>query len=60
MKMGFGRAQAKAVVRSRPKVVDFVARGLQVREADYSEPNSMRAALTGVNRLLLVSISDAG
>jgi NAD(P)H dehydrogenase (quinone) len=47
-------------VRSRPKVVDFVARGLQVREADYSEPNSMRAALTGVNRLLLVSSSDAG
>jgi NAD(P)H dehydrogenase (quinone) len=48
-----------AVVRSRPKVVDFVARGLQVRQADYSEPDGLRVALAGVNRLLLVSSSDA-
>lgn len=49
-----------AVVRSRATVADFVARGVQVREADYSEPHTMRAALAGVNRLLLVSSSDAG
>src|SRR5205823_1802943 len=34
--------------------------GLQVREADYSEPQTMRAALAGVTRLLLVSSSEAG
>jgi NAD(P)H dehydrogenase (quinone) len=49
-----------AVVRSRPKAADIVARGVQVREADYSEPNTMQEALAGVNRLLLVSSSDAG
>src|SRR5207245_6883264 len=49
-----------AVVRSRATVADFAARGVQVREADYSEPDSMRAALAGVNRLLLVSSSEAG
>ena len=49
-----------AVVRSRATVAAFVARGVQVREADYSEPDTMRAALAGVNRLLLVSSSDAG
>jgi hypothetical protein len=31
-----------------------------MREADYSEPDSMRVALAGVTRLLLVSSSDAG
>ena len=49
-----------AVVRSRATVADFVARGVQVREADYSEPQTMRAALAGVNCLLLVSSSEAG
>ncbi len=49
-----------AVVRSRATVADFVSRGLQVREADYSEPQTMRAALAGVTRLLLVSSSEAG
>ena len=47
-------------MRSRATVADFAARGVQVREADYSEPDSMRAALAGVNRLLLVSSSEAG
>ena len=49
-----------AVVRSRATVADFVARGVQVREADYSEPDTLRAALAGVTRLLLVSSSDVG
>jgi NAD(P)H dehydrogenase (quinone) len=49
-----------AVVRSRATVGDFAARGVHVREADYSEPQTMRAALAGVTRLLLVSSSEAG
>lgn len=49
-----------AVVRSRATVADLVARGVQVREADYSEPDTLRLALAGVNRLLLVSSSEAG
>src|SRR5438128_6754797 len=49
-----------AVVRSRATVADLVARGVQVREADYSQPDTLRAALAGVNRFLLVSSSEAG
>jgi NAD(P)H dehydrogenase (quinone) len=49
-----------AVVRSRATVGDFAARGVHVREADYSEPDTLRAALAGVTRLLLVSSSEAG
>jgi NAD(P)-dependent dehydrogenase (short-subunit alcohol dehydrogenase family) len=49
-----------AVVRSRATVADFVARGVQAREADYSEPDTLRAALAGVTRLPLVSSSEAG
>src|SRR6266540_5870756 len=49
-----------AVVRSRATVADRVARDVEVREADYSQPDTMRAALAAVDRLLLVSISEAG
>jgi uncharacterized protein YbjT (DUF2867 family) len=49
-----------AVVRSRATVADFVARGVQVREADYSEPDTLRAALAGVTRLLSTLIFPAG
>jgi NAD(P)H dehydrogenase (quinone) len=49
-----------AVVRSRTTVAEFAARGVLVREADYSEPDTLRAALAGVTRLLLVSSSGAG
>jgi NAD(P)H dehydrogenase (quinone) len=48
------------VVRSRATLADFVGRGVHVREADYSEPDTLRAALAGVTRLLLVSSSEAG
>ena len=60
--MGFGGRRLRLWCARDPKLLTrpFVARDLQVREAEYSEPNSMRAALTGVNRLLLVSSSDAG
>jgi NAD(P)H dehydrogenase (quinone) len=33
-----------AVVPSRARVSDFVVRGIHVREADYSEPDSLRHA----------------
>ncbi len=49
-----------AVVRSRATVADRVARDVEVREADYSQPDTMRAALAAVDRLLLVSSSEAG
>jgi len=49
-----------AVVRTRGKAADLAERGVQVREADYSRPETLGAALAGVDRLLLVSSSEPG
>lgn len=49
-----------ALVRSPDKARDLAARGLQVREADYSRPSTLDAALKGVDRLLLISSSEIG
>ncbi len=49
-----------AVVRNRGKATSLAGRGVQVREADYSRPETLGAALAGVNRLLLVSSSELG
>lgn len=49
-----------AVVRSPSKAADLAERGVQVREGDYSRPETLTAALVGVDRLLLVSSSEPG
>jgi NAD(P)H dehydrogenase (quinone) len=49
-----------AIVRTREKVADLAERGVDVRVADYTQPETLRTALAGVNRLLLVSSSAAG
>jgi NAD(P)H dehydrogenase (quinone) len=49
-----------AIVRTTGKVADLAARGIQVREGDYTRPQTLGPALVGVNRLLLVSSSEAG
>lgn len=49
-----------AIVRDQSKVADLVARGVAVRQADYTDPAALRAALPGVDRLLLISSSEVG
>jgi len=49
-----------AVVRTRGKAAGLAAVGVQLREADYTRPETLGAALAGVNRLLLVSSSEEG
>jgi NAD(P)H dehydrogenase (quinone) len=49
-----------AVVRDQGKTAGLAGRGVRVREADYSRPETLGAALAGVNRLLLVSSSQPG
>jgi len=49
-----------AVVRSPGKATDLAERGVAVREADYSQPQTLGPALASVDRLLLVSSSHAG
>lgn len=49
-----------AVVRNPAKASSLAARGVQVREADYGDEAALRAALQGVDKLLLISSSEVG
>jgi NAD(P)H dehydrogenase (quinone) len=57
---GVPSADIVAIVRMREKVADLAERGVDVRVADYTQPETLRTALAGVKRLLLVSSSAAG
>lgn len=47
-------------VRNPDKAKDLAARGVEVRRADYSRPETLGAALAGADRLLFVSSSEVG
>lgn len=49
-----------ATARDPEKVTDLSARGVQVRVADYNDPESLTRALAGTDRLLLISSSEVG
>lgn len=53
-------AEIVAVVRNPQKAADYVAHGVQVRQADYNKPETWTAALAGVDRLLLISSNELG
>ncbi len=52
--------QLVALVRTPSKAADLAARGVQVRQGDYSQPATLTAALQGVQTLLLISSSEVG
>lgn len=47
-----------AVVRDPAKAADLSILGVQVRQADYAQPASLRTAFAGANKLLLISSSE--
>lgn len=47
-------------VRSPEKAADFAKRGVQVRSADYEQPDSLDRAFAGADKLLLISASEVG
>jgi NAD(P)H dehydrogenase (quinone) len=49
-----------ATVRDTAKAAGLLARGVQVREADYDRPETLAAAFAGVDRLLLISGNAVG
>lgn len=57
---GVAPSDLVAVVRDVAKAQPLQDSGVQVRVADYDEPGAMRDALTGVDRLLLVSSPTVG
>ncbi len=52
--------QIIALVRNPEKVPDLIRQGIQVRQADYSQPQTLSVALKGVTDLLLISSSEIG
>jgi NAD(P)H dehydrogenase (quinone) len=53
-------AQIVAAVRTPAKAQDLATLGVQVRQADYTQPDTLRAAFAGVDKLLLISSSEVG
>jgi NAD(P)H dehydrogenase (quinone) len=51
-------AQIVAAVRTPAKAGSLTARGVTVRAADYNQPDQLRAAFTGADRVLLISSND--
>lgn len=53
-------SQLIAIVRNPEKVADLQERGVQIRQGDYAKPETLPAALAGVEKLLLISSSEVG
>lgn len=49
-----------AVVRNPEKVADLAKFGVQVRQADYNQPETLDAAFHGADKVLLISSSEIG
>lgn len=49
-----------ALAREPSALSDYAAKGVQVRAADYDDADSLKAALQGVDRLLLISGNAVG
>ncbi|MBE8522480.1 SDR family oxidoreductase [Amycolatopsis sp. H6(2020)] len=52
--------QVVAAVRSPEKAADLAERGVDVRRADYTDPESLVTAFKGADKVLLVSSSEVG
>jgi len=57
---GVPAGQIVAVARDPRKADALAARGVQVRRADYTDPESLASALSGADKLLFVSGSEVG
>ncbi len=46
--------------RTPEKLADLAARGVEVRQGDFDQPDSLATAFAGVDRLLLISTDELG
>lgn len=53
-------AEIIAAVRNPEKANDLAALGIQVRQADYSKPETVHSALAGAEKVLLISSNEVG
>jgi NAD(P)H dehydrogenase (quinone) len=52
--------QIAVAVRNPDKAQDFAAKGIDVRHGDYAQPDTLRSAIRGADKLLLISSSEIG
>ncbi|MGA4840231.1 SDR family oxidoreductase [Streptomyces sp. G45] len=57
---GVPAAQVVAVVRDKDKAADLAARGVTLRVADYSAPETLAGAFAAGDKVLLISGSEVG
>lgn len=57
---GVAPGDVVAIVRDESKASKLATQGITVRVADYNGPDSLRNALAGVDKLLLISGSEVG
>ncbi|MGC0415105.1 SDR family oxidoreductase [Embleya sp. AB8] len=55
LERGTPASQLVAAVRTPAKAADLAAKGIEVREADYTRPETLVPAFTGADKLLFVS-----
>ncbi|MET8234184.1 SDR family oxidoreductase [Micromonospora sp. NPDC005298] len=60
LQRGIPAGQIVAAARNPAKAADLAERGVQVREADYSRPETLAAAFAGTDKLLLISGNEVG
>ena len=60
LESGLPAEQIVAAGRTVDRIADLGQRGVQVRTIDYSQPESLRQAFAGADKVLLVSGSEVG
>ncbi|QDY08942.1 SDR family oxidoreductase [Micromonospora sp. HM134] len=60
LRRGVPAGQIVALGRTVDRLADLADRGVEVRAADYTDPDSLRAALTDAEKLMFVSGSEVG
>lgn len=60
LRRGVPAGEVVAVGRSVEKIADLADRGVEVRRADYGDPDALRAAFAGAGRVLFVSGNEIG
>ena len=55
---GFPPSQLVVTSRNPEKLTSLLEQGVNVKKADFSNPGSVRAAFTGCDRVILISIVD--
>ena len=53
-------SQIVATVRDPQRAQDLAAKGIEVRQANYAQPESLSAAFAGAEKVLLISSSEVG